>query len=259
MDKHEQFNLEVQNRIKQIALDTDLQALSRIWIREAARYKWEYNFTWLGRPIIQFPGDVFAMQELIWKVKPDLIIETGIAHGGSLIFSASMLTLLDYCDTKRQNSEFSCDLIERKVLGIDIEIRSHNRVAIQSHPLANRIEIFEGSSVSPDIIEQVSERASLAKRVMVFLDSNHSHNHVLLELEAYGKLVTPGSYCIVLDTGIEDMPSGSFPDRPWDKGDNPKTAVWEFLKNHPEFEIDKSIQHKLLITAAPDGFLKKKY
>ncbi|WAS05803.1 cephalosporin hydroxylase family protein [Gloeomargaritales cyanobacterium VI4D9] len=252
MDKHEQFNLEVQNSIKQIALDTDLQALSRIWIREAAHYKWEYNFTWLGRPIIQFPGDVFAMQELIWKVKPDLIIETGIAHGGSLIFSASMLALLDYCDTNRQN-------IERKVLGIDIEIRSHNRVAIQSHPLANRIEILEGSSVNPDIIKQVSERASFAKRVMVFLDSNHSHNHVLLELEAYGKIVTPSSYCIVLDTGIEDMPPGSFPDRPWGKGDNPKTAVWEFLKNHPEFEIDKSIQHKLLITAAPDGYLRKKY
>jgi cephalosporin hydroxylase len=197
------------------------------------------------------------MQELIWQVQPDLIIETGIAHGGSLIFSASMLALLDLCDAVAKGTALDPKAAKRKVIGIDIDIRPHNREAIEKHPMSHRIEMIEGSSIDPEIIAQVRQAAKGYQRVLVCLDSNHTHDHVLAELEAYAPLVIVGSYCVVFDTIIEDMPPGSFPDRPWDKGNNPKTAVWEFLKSHPEFEIDKSIPHKLLITVAPDGYLRR--
>ena len=209
--------------------------------------KYSYNFSWLGRPIIQYPQDIVAMQELIWSVQPDLIIETGIAHGGSLIFSASMLELNAACGGPP----------DAEVLGVDIDIRAHNRAAIEAHPMFKRITMIEGSSIAPDIIAQIKAKAAGQQRVLVCLDSNHTHDHVLAELEAYAPLTSVGSYCVVFDTIIEDMPAGSFPDRPWDQGNNPKTAVWEYLKTHPEFEIDKSIPHKLLITVAPDGFLKR--
>ena len=219
--------------------------------------KYSYNFKWLGRPIIQYPQDMIAMQELIWRIKPNLILETGIAHGGSLIMSASMLTLLDYCDAADAGQMLDPAQPRRKVLGLDIDIRAHNRAAIEAHPLAGRIEMIEGSSVAPEVIKQVKQRAKAHDRILVCLDSNHTHDHVLAELEAYAPLVTPGSYCVVFDTIIEDMPAGSFPDRPWDKGNNPKTAVWEYLKTHPEFEIDHEIDDKLLISVAPCGFLKR--
>ncbi|MDR0335659.1 MAG: cephalosporin hydroxylase family protein [Planctomycetaceae bacterium] len=204
--------------------------------------KYSYNFTWLGRPIIQYPQDIIALQEIIWNVKPDLIIETGIAHGGSIIFSASMLELLG---------------VNGHVLGIDIDIRKHNRVEIEKHPMFKRITMFEGSSIAPEMVDRVIEFAKPYKTVMLVLDSNHTHDHVFAELQYYTPLVTKESYCVVFDTIIEDMPSGSFPDRLWDKGNNPKTAVWEFLKQNNNFEIDKSIENKLLITAAPDGYLKR--
>jgi cephalosporin hydroxylase len=255
----EKFALEVRNNIHRLGEDEDLQALSRIWIREIAPYKWAYNFSWFGRPAIQFPNDAWAVQELVWQVKPDLIIETGIAHGGSLVFSASMLTLLDVCDAIQAGEVFDPKKPKRKVIGIDIEIRPHNRKAIEAHPMSHRIEMIEGSSIVPEVVAQVREKAKGYERVLVCLDSNHTHDHVLAELNAYAPLVSVGSYCVVFDTIIEDMPPGSFPDRPWDKGNNPKTAVWEFLKTHPEFEVDKSIQHKLLITVAPDGYLKRRY
>ena len=208
--------------------------------------KYSYHFEWMGRPIIQYPQDIMAMQELIWEVKPDLIIETGIAHGGSLIFSASMLELVA-----------SCTGSEGEVLGVDIDIRSHNRKAIEEHPMSKRISMIQGSSIAPEIIAQVKEKAKGKKKILVCLDSNHTHDHVLAELKAYAPLTTVGSYCVVMDTVIEDMPSDMFPDRPWGPGNNPKTAVWEYLKAHPEFEINKNIDHKLLITVAPDGYLKR--
>lgn len=257
MDPHEQFQEEVRQNIDSLAGDHDLQALSRMWTRDIARHKWVYNFSWFGRPAIQFPNDAWAMQELIWKVKPDLIIETGIAHGGSLIFSASMLTLLDACEAIESGTVMDPRKSSRKVLGIDIDIRAHNRAAIEAHPMSARIQMIEGSSISPEIIEQVRNVAKDYKRVMVCLDSNHTHAHVLAELEAYAQLTSVGSYCVVFDTIVEDMPAELCKDRPWGPGNNPKTAVWEFLKTHSEFEIDKSIQHKLLITVAPDGFLKR--
>jgi cephalosporin hydroxylase len=211
----------------------------------------------MGRPAIQFPNDAWAMQELIWKIKPDLIIETGIAHGGSLIFSASMLAQLDICEAIEAGVSFDPRESRRKVLGIDIDIRAHNRAAIEAHPMATRIQMIQGSSIAPDIIAQVHAIAANHSRVLVCLDSNHTHEHVLAELEAYAPLVSADSYCVVFDTIIEDMPERMFPDRPWAPGNNPKTAVWEYLKSHPEFEIDNSIQHKLLITVAPDGYLRR--
>jgi cephalosporin hydroxylase len=219
--------------------------------------KYSYNFAWLGRPIIQYPQDMVAMQELIWQIKPDLIIETGIAHGGSLIFSASMLALLDMCEAIESGITLDPRQSKRKVLGIDIDIRAHNRAAIEAHPMASRIQMIQGSSIAPEIIEQVKQAAQGYQRVLVCLDSNHTHDHVLAELEAYAPLTSVGSYCVVFDTIVEDMPAEMFPDRPWAPGNNPKTAVWEYLKTHPEFEIDKSIPHKLLITVAPDGYLKR--
>lgn len=197
------------------------------------------------------------MQEIVWDVKPDLIIETGIAHGGSLIMSASMLAILDYCEAVEAGQTLDPRATRRRVLGIDIDIRAHNRAAIEAHPMSHRIDMIQGSSVAADIVAQVHEIAKGYLRVLVCLDSNHTHKHVMAELEAYAPLTTVGSYCVVFDTIIEDMPGDMFLDRPWGKGNNPKTAVWEYLKSHPEFEIDKNIQYKLLITVAPDGYLKR--
>jgi len=241
MNQINKFHAEVRNNIKRLAEDRDVQGLSRIWIRETARYKYSYNFSWLGCPIMQFPQDIIAMQEIIWRVKPDLIIETGIAHGGSLIFYASMLELLGGTG---------------QVLGIDIDIREHNRVEIEKHPMFKRITLIQGSSIDESIVKQVYDIAKGKKQVLVALDSSHTHNHVLKELQLYSPLVTKGSYLVVFDTSIEDMPGNFYPDRPWGKGNNPKTAVWEFLKTNDRFEIDKEIENKLLITSAPDGYLK---
>jgi cephalosporin hydroxylase len=227
--------------------DPRLAAASRSWMDQAQAFRYPYHFEWMGRPIIQYPQDIVATQEIIWTVKPDLIIETGIAHGGSLIFSASMLELNAISGGSR----------DAEVLGLDIDIRAHNRAAIEAHPMARRISMIEGSSVAPDVVAKVREKAAGKNSVLVLLDSNHTHDHVLAELEAYAHLTSIGSYCVVFDTVIEDMPDNTFPGRPWSRGNNAKTAVWEFLKHHPEFEIDKCIQHKLLITVAPDGYLRR--
>jgi cephalosporin hydroxylase len=234
-----------------------LHSLGRHFIESAAYCSYSYNFDWLGRPIIQYPQDIVAMQELIWQIQPDLIIETGIAHGGSLIFSASMLALLDMSDAINSGENIDPKVSHRKVLGIDIDIRPHNRDAIEAHPMASRIQMIQGSSIEPLIIEQVHAVAAKYSRVLVCLDSNHTHDHVLAELHAYAPLTSKGSYCVVFDTIVEDMPKEMFPNRPWGPGNNPKTAVWEYLKTHPELEIDRSLQNKLLITVAPDGYLKR--
>ncbi|HAF13533.1 MAG TPA: cephalosporin hydroxylase [Blastocatellia bacterium] len=243
----EQFDLEKRQNISRIGDDNDLKSFSRTWQLEASKYNYIYNFSWLGRPIIQLPQDVFAMQELIWSIQPDLIIETGIAHGGSLIFSASMLELNAACGGP----------LEAEVLGVDIDIRAHNREAIEAHPLGKRISMIQGSSIAPEVIELVRARAAGKQRVMVCLDSNHTHDHVLAELEAYAPLTSVGSYCVVFDTAIEEMPAEMCSDRPWGPGNNPKTAVWEFLKTTDRFEIHQEISNKVLITVAPDGYLRR--
>jgi len=257
MDPILDFKRQVEDNVMALGRDVDAQALSRIWSRETNRNGYTYNFSWLGRPIIQYPQDMVAMQELIWQIKPDLIIETGIAHGGSLIFSASMLAMLDKAEAIELGASIDPKASKRKVLGIDIDIRAHNRAAIEAHPMASRIQMIQGSSIADEVIAQVQDIAAGYSRVLVCLDSMHTHEHVLAELEAYAPLVSLGSYCVVFDTLIEDMPSDLFADRPWGKGDNPKTAVWEYRKTHSEFEVDTDIPHKLLITVAPDGYLKR--
>jgi cephalosporin hydroxylase len=256
-NKYREFSMERMESIESYASEKSWNELSTKWLAYGFNKKYMYNFEWLGRPIIQTPIDMVAMQELIWKVKPDLIIETGIAHGGSLIMSASMLALLDLCDAIESGVSHNPRDSQRRVLGIDIDIRSYNQKAIEAHPMASRIQMIQGSSIAPEIIEQVWQVAKRYERILVCLDSNHTHAHVLAEMQAYAPLTSVGSYCVVFDTIVEDMPADTFPDRPWGPGNNPKTAVWEYLKTHPEFEIDKIIQQKLLITVAPDGYLKR--
>jgi cephalosporin hydroxylase len=269
MERIEDFYKRNLALIAKSAADKQFVEVTRRWFEVANRYEYSYHFSWLSRPIIQYPQDIVAMQELIWQIKPDLIIETGIAHGGSLIMSASMLTLLDYCDAVEQGTTFDPKKPHRRVMGIDIDIRAHNRAAIEAHPLAHKIDMIQGSSIAPEVIDKVKEIARGYQRVLVCLDSNHTHEHVLAELEAYAPLVSRGSYCVVFDTIIEDLTDDMFPDRPWGKGNNPKTAVWEYLRRLKEegrtaadstplnFDIDKIIEHKLLITVAPDGYLKR--
>lgn len=249
------FDEELVNRIDAMSRNERLRADAAEFMRTSVLSKYSYNFAWMSRPIIQYPTDVVAMQELIWRVRPDLIIETGIAHGGSLIFSASMLALLDMADAIESGATLDPAKSNRKVLGIDIDIRAHNRVAIEAHPMASRIQMIQGSSIASDVVAQMHEIAAGYQHVLVCLDSNHTHAHVLAELEAYAPLTSVGSYCVVFDTVVEDVPADMYPDRPWGPGDNPKTAVREYLKTHKEFEIDRSIQHKLVITVAPDGYL----
>ena len=236
-------NFDERNRgfIRRMGTDAELQQASRNWLAQAAEQEYSYHFRWLGLPIIQYPQDIVALQEVIWSVQPDLIIETGIARGGSLILHASILQLIGG---------------NGRVLGIDIDIRTHNRSNIEAHPLSKRITLLQGSSIADEMLHQVRAWAADASRVLVVLDSNHTHEHVLRELELYSPLVRKGSYLIVMDTVVEDMPPGSYPDRPWDRGNNPKTAVWEFLKSNDRFEIDREVQDKLQITCAPDGWLK---
>lgn len=221
--------------------DKRLGDLSRKWFLESSKFEYSYHFTWLGRPVIQFPQDIVAMQEIIWQTKPDLIIETGIAHGGSLIFYASMLELIAGNGT---------------VLGIDIDIRTHNRVEIEKHPMFKRIQMFEGSSIEDKTIEFVYNAAKGKKSILVVLDSNHTHTHVCKELELYSPLVTKGSYLVVFDTIIDHMPASFSKNRPWGKNNNPKTAVQEFLDSNDRFVVDKELESKLLVTVAPDGYLK---
>ena len=255
MSPEEQFALERLQRLEEYSEDARLKSLAHDWVFHSMQQKYLYNFDWLGRPIIQYPEDMVAIQELIWKVKPTLVVETGIAHGGSLFLSASMLAMLDYCEAVEAGTTLDPRKSRRRVVGIDIDIRSHNRSAIEEHPLSGLITMVEGSSVDRHVIDEVHQLAAGHETVMVFMDSNHTHEHVLGELNAYAHLVTKGSYCVVFDTFVEDMPPKYFPDRPWDKGDSPKTAVREYLKLHSEFEIDKSIDNKLLISVAPDGYL----
>ena len=242
MNQTEQFRQECLDRIKANGENGPFLGAALAFMKESTLPKYSYNFTWLGRPIIQYPQDMIATQEIIWQVKPDLIIETGIAHGGSLIFYASMLELLGS---------------DGEVLGIDIDIHEHNRVEIEKHPMFKRIAMIEGSSVDEKIAKQVYGFAKDKKQVLVFLDSMHTHDHVLKELQLYSPLVTKGSYLVVFDTIIEDIPDDFFPDRPWGKGNNPKTAVWEFLKTNDRFEIDREMENKLLITVAPNGYLER--
>jgi cephalosporin hydroxylase len=235
------FDQERREQIRDQAADAGLRQLTRQWITGSARHRYSYNFNWLGRPIIQYPPDIIALQEIVWAVRPDVIIETGIAHGGSLVLSASLLELLGG---------------DGIVVGVDIDIRPHNRTAIEAHPLARRIRMIEGSSVDDNVVARVREYTRSRRCPLVILDSNHTHAHVRRELEVYSPLVRKGSYIVVFDTLIEDMPEDAFSDRPWGRGNNPKTAVLEFLRDNQRFEIDVELESKLLISVAPSGYLR---
>jgi len=241
------FEQEVAARIDANGRDAALARGADAFMQASIASRYSYNFSWLGRPIIQYPQDIVAMQELIWTLQPDLIVETGIAHGGSLIFSASMLELNAACGGPS----------DAQVVGVDIDIRPHNRAAIEAHPMMRRITMIEGSSVAPQVVAAIRARTVAKKTVLVCLDSNHTHDHVLAELEAYAPMTTVGSYCVVFDTIVEDLPQALSSDRPWGPGDNPKTAARQFLAAHPEFEIDRRIDRQLLIGVAPEGYLKR--
>ena len=241
MSEITKFSAEVEANIESLKEDAELHRMSRQWLARSGEHHYTYNFTWMGRPIIQLPADIMALQEIIWQTKPDLIVETGIAHGGSVVFSASMLELLGG---------------DGVVLGVDIDIRQHNRAAIDAHPMRKRITLLEGSSTSDEVVAEVNRVARDRKSILVILDSNHTHEHVAGELRLYSPLVRKGGYLVVLDTVIEDMPVGLCSDRSWGKGNNPKTAVWEFLCANDRFVIDAKLEAKLQITVAPDGYLK---
>ena len=240
-DPVQKFIEERKARIGGNGKNQNLKSAAHQFNLESNKAQYSYNFSWMGRPIIQYPQDMVAMQELIWDLKPDLIIETGIAHGGSLIYYASLMELVG----------------KGEVLGIDIDIRSHNRREIEAHPMFRRIKMIQGSSLENDTIEQVKKQAAGKKTVLVCLDSNHTHDHVLKELELYAPFVTPASYIVVFDTIVEELPNDYLPGRAWSVGDNPMTAVHAFLKKNKQFSIDTDIDNKLLISVAPGGYLKR--
>lgn len=265
----EQFYKRKNEQIEKMSKNADLAQLTRDWFAKANSFEYSYHFSWLSRPIIQYPQDIVAIQELIWKIKPDLIIETGIAHGGSLIFSASMLALLDFCEAIQNGTNIDPGASTRKVLGVDIDIRTHNRDLIEAHPLSANIRMIEGSSIDKSIIKQVYDFSKPFKKIMIFLDSNHTHDHVLSELQAYAPLTSIGSYCVVFDTAVEFLPEDAFSDRPWCIGNNPLTARNEFLEDlvkNPQlgrdghglsFVVDTEIDDKIMISVAPGGYLKR--
>lgn len=271
----ERFHRECLAEIAAQSSDPEFLALSRAWIRRANDRKYSYHFGWMGRPIIQYPQDVMALQELMWRIKPQVIIETGIAHGGSLMLSASLLSMLDYCEAVQSGTSLDPrDPTGRRVIGIDIDIRAHNRAAIESHPLAHRIAMIEGSSIAPETVERVARLVGGRSPVMVILDSNHTHEHVLAELEAYAPMTSLDSYCCVFDTLIEDLEGVVWPGRDWARGNNPRTAVRAYLRSLNDAErsgaarrgadgellrmrVDDHITDKILISVAPGGFLQR--
>ena len=198
------------------------EIISRQWVRVGWNQKYQYTFSWMGRPVIQLPEDMLRMQEVIFSTQPDVIIETGVAHGGSLIFYSSL------CKAMEQG----------RVIGIDIEIRPHNRQAIEAHPLNDRITLIEGSSTAPDIVAQIKALVQPGEKVLVILDSNHSYAHVMAELQAYACMVTPGSYIVATDGimfDLADVPRGT----PGWVTDNPTCAARDFAAQHPEFQIEQ--------------------
>lgn len=238
-DQLKTFYEDRKNSLDTMERDAKLRKLGHDFLESSIPHKYSYNFDWLGRPIIQQPEDIMAMQEIMFRMQPDLVVETGVAHGGSLIFYASM-----------------CNLIGKgHVVGIDIEIRPHNRKAIEEHPLYKHITLIEGSSTDQEVVDEVCSMAE-DKTVLICLDSNHTHQHVLDELRLYSPLARKGDYLVVFDTVVENLPDRFNKDRPWGKGDNPMTAVQQFLQENGRFAVDREMENKLIITMAPQGYLR---
>jgi len=220
--------------------DEGFRILSNLWTRSGWQAKYSYELTWLGIPVIQMPEDVLMVQEILWKVRPDVVVECGVAHGGALVLYASILELLG----------------KGHVVGVDVEIRKYNRLAIESHPLSHRISLIEGDSVADDTFATVRSHIQPGDRVLVALDSLHTRAHVAAELERYAPLVTPDSYIVVFDgvmSMLTDAPNGS---SQWDE-DNPLVAVREFVSTHEDFEVDPSF-NRLGVTYCPEGFLRRR-
>lgn len=253
MNDLEKFDLESSENIKRMSKDERLRHASQEWINLSSPHRYVYNWRWMGLPIIQLPADIVVTQELIWKVRPTVIIETGVARGGSIIFNASQLVLLDLCE----NGVVSTGSTKRRCIGIDIDIRAHNRHAIETHPLSNMVELIEGSSIDQATLDHVKSLIKPNDRVMIILDSHHTHQHVITELLQYAPLVSEGSYLIVHDTGIEFAKTDAFQDREWGVGNNPLTALNEFLSKNSNFQIDDNVCSKLLITSSPNGYLER--
>jgi cephalosporin hydroxylase len=241
MDALAEFARSKTQSIDAMAADTHMRELSRAWFIAASRHRYSYNFEWFGVPIIQFPPDLVALQEVVWSSRPDCIIETGVAHGGSLLFYASLLKAMD---------------VDGVVIGVDIDIRAHNRERLDSHPLRARIDLVQGSSTAAETVDAVRTLVGAAQNPLVILDSNHTYEHVAREMELYAPFVRKGGYLVVLDTVVDDMPASFSADRPWGPGHGPKRAVTEFLERTSRFQVDQSYNDKLLITVAPDGFLQ---
>jgi cephalosporin hydroxylase len=270
MSKIQQFAEEREQRIRDQLGNAALRGTAQAFLVESIKSQYSYNFSWLSRPIIQYPQDIVAFQEVVWRVRPDLIIETGIAHGGSLVLSASLLALLEYTDAIVAGTTLDPSKPTRRVLGVDIDIRAHNREALDAHPLRNRIDMIQGSSVAPETVRQVRNVVREGQTVLVCLDSNHTHEHVLRELEAYAPLVSRGSYCVVFDTMVEDVPKDLYPDRPWGPGNSPKSAVHAYLDGLGkapatgddgaplQFDVDEAMDGKLLVSVAPSGYLRRR-
>ena len=255
MDQIQKFNMECDKEIQIQSEDKEFSALSQQWINKANSLKYSYHFNWMGRPIIQYPTDIMALHEIIYKTKPAFIIETGIAHGGSVIFNASQLALLDLVSPLPNGKK-------RHVFAIDIDIREHNRKKLEEHPLGHYFTLYEGSSTDSNVIKKIEQDIVRVNENsddgMVILDSNHTHDHVLKELKLFEKFVGSGSYLVVFDTIIEFLENTSWPGRDWAKGNNPYTAVIEFLSQNSTFEIDKSIDNKIMFGVGPSGYLRKK-
>lgn len=241
MDELENFKKRRQQRIRANAENKALKQCSDEFMQLSIDAKYSYNFSWFGVPVIQYPQDLMAMQEIVYRIKPDIIIDLGVAHGGSLIFYASLLELIG----------------KGTVFGIEVDLRNHNREMIEGHSLFQRTRLFDGSSTDPKIFEQIKQHIHKDDVVLVSADSLHTHEHVLNELKMYSPLVSVGSYMVVFDTIIEDLKADTFSTDPWSIGNNPKTAVAEFLKSNASFEIDTEIENKLMLTAAPSGYLKR--
>jgi cephalosporin hydroxylase len=240
-DDFQAFAAERRAALDRVGANERLTADAASFVAEAAENRYTYGWDWLGLPVLQFPQDIVAVQELIWRIRPGVVVETGVARGGSLVLSASILELLGG---------------DGFVLGVDIDVRPHNRRAIESHPLAHRISLVEGSAIDDVVLDEVRARVGDRQPVLVLLDSMHTHDHVLAELEAYSELVQAGSYLVVFDTVIDDLPAEQFDDRPWGPGNSPKSAVHAFLERNDRFEIDTDIDARLLISSAPNGYLR---
>ena len=226
-----------------MSADPEVRSLDVALTTASDRHDYSYMWRWLGLPIIQMPTDVVLMQEIIWENRPQVIIETGVARGGSVILYSSMLRLLG----------------EGKVVAVDIDIRAHNRKAIEEHPMADRVVLIEGSSTDPAVLDEIRTQIGDAERVMVVLDSHHSHEHVLRELRLYSPLVTQGQFMVVADTLVEDLPVQEHRPRPWGPGDNPKTALDAFLAEEPGvFDVDKFSNDKVLLSSSRGGYLRRR-